>query len=95
MVPCPEDNKGKTMTPVDLKTTLNQILASVEMSIPMLMDMQARLNAVESVLSLIHPDTRRLLAETLHSEREKIRAALEEHQKQLALLRATVSKMVQ
>jgi hypothetical protein len=79
----------------DEKRILHQILDGQQILTPMIIDMQARLNALERVLCSLDSRVPQILPGEIEKSRELQRALLEHSLKDIALLRATVSKTVQ
>jgi hypothetical protein len=81
--------------PENLNELLVLILDTQQGCQKMLIDMQAQLSTLTYTLVSLDSRAATLYSEQLEIEREKQRALLEKGLKDIALLRATVSKMVQ
>ena len=79
----------------DEKRVLHTILDTQQGCQKLLIDALARLDALTYALVSLDSRAAMLLSQQLEIEREKQRALLEQSLKDIALLRATVSKMVQ
>ena len=79
----------------DIKALLTRILDTQEKCQSMLIDLQLQTTALTNVLVSLDPRAALLLSTQIETLTERHRALLEKALKDAALLRATVSKMVQ
>ena len=79
----------------DEKRVLHMILDTQQGCQKLLIDMQAQIAALTYALVSLDSRAATLYSEQLEIERKKLQALLEQSLKDIALLRATVSKTVQ